>query len=75
MPVWEPHVPRSPRSRVTEQSCCAAYEWCSEGGQYVILRPAGDGYEETGRGIYARARQVWNELLEQHAESHKRRTK
>lgn len=71
MPTWEPHIRRSPRPvRVTEHSCCNVYEWCSEAGQYFVLRRAGDGYEETGRGIYASARQVWQVLIEEHARSH-----
>lgn len=71
MPTWEVHVPRGSRPiRVTETSCCAAYEWCSEGGQYFILRDAGDGYEETGRGIFAHAREVWDELTAEHSQRH-----
>ncbi|MEV4173954.1 hypothetical protein [Nonomuraea sp. NPDC049709] len=72
VPAWEPHRPRSPRPiRSIELSCCSAYEWCSEGGLYFVLRRAGDGYEETGRGIYARAREVWDELTEEHARRHR----
>jgi hypothetical protein len=57
---------------VTETSCCGEYEWASEAGQYFVLREARDGgYEEIGRGLYANARRVWNELISAHR--HRRR--
>ncbi|WP_433437884.1 hypothetical protein [Nonomuraea sp. CA-141351] len=67
---WEPHIPHGPRLRVVAVSCCDKYQLCSEAGQYFILRRAGDGYEETGRGVYAKAVQLWNTLTirHQHAE-------
>ncbi|MFI7701706.1 hypothetical protein [Nonomuraea sp. NPDC049480] len=64
---WEWYVPRVPRPRVRKTSCCGAYEFVCEGGEYVVLRPAKDGgHEETARGLYARTLAVWNELVSQH---------
>ncbi|GAB2955978.1 hypothetical protein ACFMQL_00680 [Nonomuraea fastidiosa] len=65
---WEPHIPCSNRPvRVTETSCCGEYEWCCEAGQFFVLRHTDDnGYEETGRGRYLQARQVWNSLVKAH---------
>ncbi|MEV4287319.1 hypothetical protein AB0K40_17580 [Nonomuraea bangladeshensis] len=70
--VWRPHVPRSPRPiRVYGHSCCRAYEWCCEAGQFFVLREGEHGrLEEAGRGVYAKARQVWDELLAEHARTH-----
>lgn len=69
MTTWEPHTARAP-TRVTETSCCAAYEWCCEGGQFFILRSSANGYEETGRGRYAVARAVWDALVREHKTNH-----
>ncbi|WP_431915926.1 hypothetical protein [Nonomuraea jabiensis] len=63
---WGPHLPHCPRLRVVAVSCCDEYQLCSEGGQYFVLRRAGDGYEETGRGVHAKAVQVWNALVASH---------
>jgi uncharacterized protein YutD len=37
-------------SRVHEASCCGLFEWCSEGGQYFVLRHVDGRYEEARRG-------------------------
>ncbi|NRQ40063.1 hypothetical protein HII36_50805 [Nonomuraea sp. NN258] len=63
---WEPHHARGSQTRVHETSCCGAYEWCAEGGQYFVLRHVAGRWEETGRGVYAAARQVWDHLLARH---------
>lgn len=71
MPTWDPYEARTPRpARVSEWSCCDAYEWCSEAGQYFTRRRTETGYEETGRGIYAKARLIWDELVDEHKQSH-----
>ncbi|WP_157251021.1 hypothetical protein [Nonomuraea typhae] len=62
MSAWEPHRPRTPKTRVLETSPCGTYEWCEEGGQYLILRRSGTHYDETGRGLHAEAREVWKAL-------------
>lgn len=64
---WRPYIQRSPRMRVVATSCCGKFELCSEGGQYFVLRPAGDGHEETARGRFARAARVWEVLASQHS--------
>lgn len=68
---WEPYFSHG-HERVTETSCCGAYEWVSSGGEYVILRrtPGGRGYQETGRGRYVDARLVWHELMLAHRAKH-----
>lgn len=63
---WEPHRPRTPRTRVVKTSCCGELELCSEGGQYLILRLTGDGHEETARGRHVDALRAWNTLTKQH---------
>lgn len=63
---WESHRPHTPRTRVTETSCCGIYEWCSEGGRYFVLRQGEGGYEETGRGLHADARPIWDSLVQGH---------
>ncbi|MFG1709259.1 hypothetical protein ACFLIM_39315 [Nonomuraea sp. M3C6] len=65
---WEPHIPRAPRLRVDETSCCGEYELASEGGEYFVLRWTGDGekQEETARGVFARAYAVWHDLAAGH---------
>lgn len=63
---WDPHIPHAARLRVVAVSCCDEYQLCSEGGQYFVLRLAGDGYEETGRGIHAKTVRVWDALITGH---------
>ncbi|MGP3921408.1 hypothetical protein [Nonomuraea sp. 10N515B] len=53
--------------RVVATSCCGEYELCSEGGQYFVLRAAGDSHEETARGRFAQAAHVWEVLAAQHS--------
>lgn len=57
---------RCQRVRVGETSCCGAYEWVCQGGEFLVLRPAEHGYEETGRGRYSQARLVWIALVDEH---------
>lgn len=58
--------------RITETSCCGAYEWACQGGQFLILRAKHpNGYEETGRGLYKQARAVWTVLISEHAREHR----
>jgi hypothetical protein len=70
---WEPYQ-RPPRDqiRIRETSCCGAYEWAGQGGHFLILRSAGrpGRYEETARGLYRQAREVWEALLAFHALQH-----
>ncbi|MEQ4719383.1 hypothetical protein [Nonomuraea sp. B19D2] len=68
---WVPHNQRE-RARVSETSCCAAYEWASHGGLFFILRRTKKGYEETGRGLFREARKIWDELTRKHAEEHQK---
>lgn len=64
---WRPYQPRAARLRVHATSCCGAYELAAEGGQYFVLRPTSDGgHEETARGVYAHAAQVWAKLTAAH---------
>ncbi|WP_285776734.1 hypothetical protein [Microtetraspora sp. NBRC 13810] len=49
-----------------DTSCCGEYEWCCEGGQFLVLRRNGERYEETARGLYAKARPVWEHLIGGH---------
>lgn len=75
--VWEPfQSDRCDHLRVTETSCCGIYEWAGQGGLFFVLRYNGQGYEETGRGLYRNARVVWDDLVHAHAQSHlsRRRT-
>lgn len=69
--AWEPHVPRAV-TRVLQTSCCGEYEWCCEGGMYLVLRGDRDGgHQEAGRsGLYAAAREVWDELVLEHKGRH-----
>ncbi|MEU7838669.1 hypothetical protein [Nonomuraea sp. NPDC049129] len=72
--LWEPYQrPPRDRIRITETSCCGAYEWAAQGGHFLILRPAQElgRYEETARGLYRRAREVWAELLIFHNLQHR----
>jgi hypothetical protein len=64
--AWTPYRSRGPL-RIRETSCCGVLEWCSEGGQYFVLRYTRPrGYEEAGRGRYGEARQVWDRLVREH---------
>jgi hypothetical protein len=68
--AWEPYVSHG-RERVIQTSCCGAYEWVCAGGQYLVLRAVkSGGHEEAGRGLYADARQVWDELIMEHRGRH-----
>lgn len=69
---WEPYQrPPKDRIRITETSCCGAYEWACQGGQFLILRAKRpDGHEEIGRGLYMQARAVWAVLIAEHAREH-----
>lgn len=40
-------------------------------GEHFVLRPAVDGYAEIGRGRYAKAWQVWSQLVEEHTLQHR----
>jgi hypothetical protein len=65
--TWELNEPGFGRVRVTETSCCGAYEWACQGGQFLILRQGRDDrYEETARGSYGEARAVWDRLVQHH---------
>ncbi|GAA3660929.1 hypothetical protein GCM10022224_025440 [Nonomuraea antimicrobica] len=65
--------PVKDRIRITETSCCGAYEWACQGGQFLILRArCPEGYEETGRGLYRQARSVWDLLISAHENEHRR---
>lgn len=67
---WEPYV-SCDRLRVIETSCCGAFEWACQGGQYLVLRERpGGGFEEAGRGRYAVARRVWQDLVVEHHARH-----
>ena len=59
------------RFRVSHTSCCAQYEWACEGGHFLVLRAKpGGGYEETGRGPYRKAIEVYIALAERHRAAH-----
>jgi hypothetical protein len=64
---------RCARVRITESSCCGAFEWVAQGGQFLVLRHSERGFEEIGRGRYAQARQVWNALIAAHQRRHEKR--
>lgn len=64
---WRPYIPTGAQIRVAETSCCGEYEFCSEGGQYFILRNLAGEHEETARGVYADTRETWSELVAEHA--------
>lgn len=70
---WEPYLrPRNDHIRITETSCCGAYEWASQGGQFFVLRAAeSEGYEEAGRGRYTHAREIWMMLIAEFEKEHK----
>lgn len=72
--AWEPaRDPGGGVIRVRYTACCGAYELASLGGEYFVLRPAGDGYEETGRGIYRKAVTVYLALVQAHRAEHRSR--
>ncbi|GGS94653.1 hypothetical protein GCM10010156_61100 [Planobispora rosea] len=73
---WKPYT-RSERDRIriTETSCCAAYEWACQGGHFLILRRSGKRYEEAARGLYRQARDTWESLILEHARDHMERQK
>jgi len=71
VPRWEPYQRPRDRIRITETSCCGAYEWACQGGEFLILRAKRPkGYEETGRGLNQQARSIWVALLAEHAKEH-----
>ncbi|GAA3251166.1 hypothetical protein GCM10020216_084450 [Nonomuraea helvata] len=70
---WTPYTPSGANLRVGHTSCCGRYELASEGGQYVVLRRAADGYEETRRGRYRAAVTVYVALVAEHREEHRSR--
>ncbi|GAA2215712.1 hypothetical protein GCM10009850_111800 [Nonomuraea monospora] len=56
--------------RIRGVCCCDAYEFACQGGNYLILRRNSRGeLEEIGRGRYARAREIWDKLLLEHAKN------
>lgn len=69
--AWEPYQGyRADHIRISETSCCGAYEWACQGGHFLILRYRGGRYEETGRGLHRQARAIWDQLLLAHVETH-----
>src|SRR5690606_19756409 len=59
---WKPYVQYG-MLRVRETSCCGEYEWCCEGGLYVVPRRDGGTYEATPRSRCAGARAAWEALI------------
>ncbi|GAA2842543.1 hypothetical protein [Nonomuraea rubra] len=70
---WAPYRPSGGTLRVSHTSCCGRYEWGREGGSFFVLRSTGDGYQETGRGRYRYALDVYIALAETHNAEHIRR--
>jgi hypothetical protein len=70
---WEPYRTVGSQLRVSHTSCCGLWEWASEGGQFFVLRHTGDRYEETGRGLYRQALDIYIALAEAHHAEHLRR--
>ncbi|MEV6033546.1 hypothetical protein AB0L65_20495 [Nonomuraea sp. NPDC052116] len=71
---WEPYRTVGSILRVSHTSCCGLYEWASEGGQFFVLRQTEEGgYEETGRGLYRQAMDVYIALAKAHRAEHLRR--
>lgn len=69
---WEPYLrPWRDYIRITETSCCGVYEWAGQGGQFFVLRTAGESYEEAGRGRYKHARELWMMLMAEFERTHK----
>jgi hypothetical protein len=52
------------RIRVTETSCCGAYNWACQGGQFLVLRDTENGYEENRRAILLRLADVLTERFD-----------
>ncbi|WP_219505282.1 hypothetical protein [Nonomuraea ceibae] len=71
---WEIYRrPETEPIRIADTSCCGAYEFASQGGQYLVLRRRpGGGYEEAGRGLHRQAQAVWDLLVTEHSGSHRR---
>ncbi|MET8000587.1 hypothetical protein [Nonomuraea glycinis] len=65
MEEWEPYIEYG-TLRVRETSCCGEYEWCCEGGLFLVLRRNVDDYEATDRGHYAQVRPIWEALIRNH---------
>ncbi|SEN11422.1 hypothetical protein [Nonomuraea pusilla] len=66
--------PARDRIRIIETSCCGAYEWACQGGQFLILRAKDpEGFEETGRGLHKQARLIWDALIAEHENEHRRK--
>jgi hypothetical protein len=71
---WVRYEPVGSLLRVSRTSCCGRFEWASEGGHFFVLRSTDDGgYEETGRGLYRQAIDVYVTLAEHHRAEHLRR--
>lgn len=69
---WESYRTVGGPLRVSHTSCCGRYEWASEGGQFFVLCRTGDSYEETGRGLYRQALNIYIALAEAHHAEHLR---
>ncbi|MBT2232781.1 hypothetical protein [Nonomuraea sp. NEAU-A123] len=69
---WVPYRTVGSQLRVSHTSCCGLWEWASEGGQFFVLRRTGDCYEETGRGLYRQALDIYIALAEAHHAEHLR---
>lgn len=66
--------PARDRIRITETSCCGAYEWACQGGQFLIhCGQTPEGFEETGRGLHKQARLIWDALVAEHENEHRRK--
>ncbi len=69
MTMWEPLDESRGQVRVSETSCCGAYEFVCQGGEFLVVRHNEDGeYEETGRGRHVKAFPVWCALVAEHME-------
>jgi hypothetical protein len=67
---WEPfEAEKCARLRITETSCCCAFEWVCQGGEFLVLRHTESGYEESGRGRYQDVRRVWTALCRRHVKT------
>ncbi|GAA2838997.1 hypothetical protein GCM10020220_029900 [Nonomuraea rubra] len=66
---WEPYRSSTGKPpRIRDISCCDAFQFACQAGQYLILRRNGVGeLEEAARGRYPRARALWDHLLLEHA--------
>ncbi|MEV0306556.1 hypothetical protein [Nonomuraea fuscirosea] len=71
---WVPYTPVGSALRVTHTSCCGLLEFASEGGAFFVLRRiCGGRDEETGRGHYRQAFDIYVALAEAHQAEHQRR--